>query len=471
MVLNRFNEISGLLINSVSAKRSELLNSEQRYLHQKKRLKSLLKHVLLNSRFYKKYYKEHGITLETIEEIELKDLPPINKRIMMDNYDDFVCDSAIKREHLEKFIADRANFGKKYLNKYIVIHTSGSSGTIGFFTYGPRDWSILKALAITRVSKTKINPFQKTKISFIGATDGMYAGISLAQGAPKFLFDLLKLPINSPLDDIITKINDFQPDILSGYSSGNYLLATEQLKGNIRISPKRIICSADSLTSEMRRTIKQAFGLEPVNFYGASESICLGAECELHQGLHLFDDWHCFEFVDEELTPVEPGKSGKLLLTNLYNYTQPLIRYQMNDEIILDQKKCECGLSFPLVKNIAGRREEFLWIEKPNKEKDYIHPIIIVEFFVPGLRKLQVIQTDKNHILMKVVINEKKEVVLPLIHKRMNEIFREKKMHDVVGFDVEVVDSIKNDPKTGKFKLIVPLQKDVSVKGSVQPVK
>ena len=282
MVLNRFNEISGLLINSVSAKRSELLNSEQRYLHQKKRLKSLLKHVLLNSRFYKKYYKEHGITLETIEEIELKDLPPINKRIMMDNYDDFVCDSAIKREHLEKFIADRANFGKKYLNKYIVIHTSGSSGTIGFFTYGPRDWSILKALAITRVSKTKINPFQKTKISFIGATDGMYAGISLAQGAPKFLFDLLMLPINSPLEEINKKVNEFQPDSLSGYSSGNYLLAAEQLKGNIRISPKRIICSADSLTSEMRRTIKQAFGIEPVNFYGASESICLGAECEEH---------------------------------------------------------------------------------------------------------------------------------------------------------------------------------------------
>ena len=462
MTFQQFSEVPRFLLNSISLKRAESLTFERRRILQKKRLQNLLSHVLRKSGFYQEYYKKHGITPEKIGKIELRDLPPINKKLMMDNYDDFVCDTKIRRKSLEAFIADRDNCGRRYLDRYMIIHTSGSTGTIGIFAYGPRDWGILKALAVRRVSKAGINLFRKTKVSFIGATDGMYAGISLVQDAPKFVFDLLRLPINSSLGEMTTKINAFQPDILSGYSSGNYLLAREKLLGNINIKPERILCSADSLTSKMRRTIKDAFGIEPVNFYAASESICMGAECEKHEGIHLYDDWHCFEFVDEEFNPVEPGRSGRLLLTNLYNYTQPLIRYAMNDEIILDNKTCACGSSFPLIRNIAGRQEDMLWFEKPNHKKEYIHPLMIVEFFVPGLEKLQVIQKERNHLLIKVVINDKKEIVLTMIRKRMNEILAQKRLNDAVTFDIELVDNIENNPKTGKFRLIVPLQRNTT---------
>ena len=458
MAIKQFSEIPWFLLNSISLKRAESLTFERRRILQKKRLRNLLSHVLRKSRFYQEYYKEHGITPEKIGKIELRDLPPIDKKLMMDNYDDFVCDRKIRRKYLEAFIADRANRGRRYLDRYTIIHTSGSSGTIGIFAYGPRDWRILKALAIRRLSKAGINFFSKTKISFIGATDGMYAGISLVQDAPKFIFDLLRLPINSPLGEITTKINAFKPDILSGYSSGNYLLAREKLLGNIDIRLKRILCSADVLTFKMRQTIKDAFGIEPVNFYAASESVCMGAECEHHDGIHLYDDWHCFEFIDEQFNPVEPGQSGRLLLTNLYNYTQPLIRYAMNDEIVLDNKTCPCGSSFPLIKHIAGRQEDMLWFEKPNHEKDYLHPLMIVEFFVPGLEKLQVIQKERNHLLIRAIINDKKEIVLPLIRKRMNEILVQKGLNDAVTFDIELVDNIDNDPKTRKFRLIIPIQ-------------
>ena len=79
----------------------------------------------------------------------------------------------------------------------------------------------------------------------------------------------LPLSINSPLETIDHKSNAFHPDVLSGYSSGVHLLSQEQLKGNITIRPERIICTSDPLTPEMRDTIKQAFGREPVNFYAA----------------------------------------------------------------------------------------------------------------------------------------------------------------------------------------------------------
>jgi len=447
------------LINKIrSVKKTEQLNTQQVRVLQEKRLRDLLKHTLEKSRFYKRYYREHGITLDQVDKITLSEIPPINKKIMMENYDEFVCDPKINRKDLEEFISDPSNRGKKYKNSYQVIHTSGSTGTIGLFVYGAGDWDWLRAMVVARVTRTKINFFKKTKIAYIGATDGHYAGISIAQSAPRFLFDFLPLSVNSPLQEICEKVNQFQPMALSGYSSGVYLLAGEQIKGNINIKPKRVICSADPLTSSMRDTIKKAFGVEPVNFYAASESIGLGADCDINQGSHLFNDWHCFEIVDKNLKPVKLGEPGMLLLTNLYNYTQPLIRYQMTDEIIVDDKPCECGCPFPVIKNIAGRQEEFLWFEKQDGGKEYIHPIMIVEFFVSGLEKLQVIQTQKNRLLMKVIIHGEREKVLSAIRKRMTEILKGKGLENVVGFDVEVIKQIAIDPKTGKFKLIIPFK-------------
>jgi phenylacetate-CoA ligase len=450
--------IFNLLKKIQQVKNAEQLDAQQIRLLQEKRFKNLLKHVLKKSKFYKEYYEQHGITIDKADEITLGDLPPINKKIMMEHYDDFVCDPALKREDLEKFISDPSNRGKKYKNSYQVIHTSGSSGTIGLFVYGANDWDMLQALVLTRVSKTKISLFKKTKLAFIGATDGHYAGISLVQGAPRLVIDLLPLSINSPFQEICQKVNEFQPDALSGYSSGVNLLAGEQIKGSININPKRIICSADPLTAKMKETIKKAFGIEPTNFYGASESIGLAAECDTGQGFHLFDDWHCFEIVDKNLKSVKLGEPGRLLMTNLYNYTQPLIRYQLDDEIILDDKPCLCGSPFPIIKNIAGRQEEFLWFERPDRTREYIHPIVIVEFFVPGLEKLQIIQTQKNELLMKVIIHGNRKETLSEIRRRMAEILKGKGLENIVSFDVEVVQEIENNPRTGKFKLIIPFK-------------
>ena len=444
-----------LLTKIRQAKQVEGLRPAEVIRLNKSRFQRLLRHVLTNSDFYKEYYGQQGVTLDNYEEVNLKDLPPIDKQLMMEHYDDFVCDPLLKREDLEKFISDPANRGKKYKNRYQVIHTSGSSGTIGIFVYGPEEWDLLRAMVMTRVSKTPVSPFKKTKLAFMGAIDGHFAGISLAQGAPRLFIDILPLSINSPMAEICQKINQFQPDALSGYASGTFLLAEEQIKGNIDINPQRIICSADPLTSRIRETVEKAFGIAPINFYAASESIGLAAECDTHRGFHLFNDWHCFEVVDRDLEPTQSGKPGKVLLTNLYNYTQPLIRYEMRDEIILDDAPCPCGSPFPLIKNIAGREEEFLWFEKSDGIKEYVHPSVIVEFFAPGLKKFQILQTKMNKFLMKVIIQGRKEDVLLAIDEKMKKILKGKGLEGAVSFDVEVVQEIRNDPKTGKFKLII----------------
>ncbi len=447
-----------VLLKMFAVKKAECLSAGQLQNLQTKRFKKLLRHVLKYSRFYRWYYKKHGINNENIENISVKDLPPISKELMMDHYDDFVCDRFLKRKNIEEFLSYSKEPREKYHNLYTVIHTSGSCGAISLFVYGPDDWAVIKALVVARVVKPNPHFLRRMKVSFIGATDGHYAGVSLASDVPPLYGRFLPLSINSPLEIIDQKSNAFHPDVLSGYSSGIHLLSQEQLKGNITIRPERIICTSDPLTFEMRNTIKQAFGREPVNFYAGSESLTMAAQCERHENLHLFTDWHIFEAVDEDLRPVAAGTPGNLLLTNLYNYTQPLIRYQMHDEVVIDEHPCGCRLPFPTIRNLAGRQEEFLWFDTAEGKRDYLHPIVLVELFVAGLKKFQVIQTQRNEMLMKVIINGDKETVLAAIRQRMHEIFCGKKLDTTVKLNLEVVRDIPNDPKTGKYKLIIPLK-------------
>jgi len=295
-------------------------------------------------------------------------------------------------------------------------------------------------------------------MAYIGATDGNYAGISLAAHAPSFLYRFLPLHINSPIEDIVARIQNFQPDSLSGYSSGVYILAKEQIAGRLKISPKKIVCSADHLTPKIRETIRKAFGVDPIAFYAASESIAMAAECTTHQGFHLFDDWHIFQLVDRDRNPVPAGKPGRVILTNLYNFTQPLIRYEMNDMLALDDKPCACTWASPTIRSIGGRSENFLWFDKPDGKQDFIHPLVMVEFMVLGLRKIQVVQPERNRLILRSVLRGDPDEACKKIRIRMREILKSKNLQDVVEFDIEIVDRIENDPKTGKYKLIIPFK-------------
>ena len=110
------------------------------------------------------------------------------------------------------------------------------------------------------------------------------------------------------------------------------------------------------------------------------------------------------------------------------------------------------------MRNLAGRQEEFLWFDTAEGKRDYLHPIVLVELFVAGLKKFQVIQTQRNEMLMKVIVDGNHEAVLAAIRQRMHEIFCGKKLDQTVRLNLEMVDDLPNDPITGKYKLIIPLK-------------
>jgi phenylacetate-coenzyme A ligase PaaK-like adenylate-forming protein len=85
----------------------------------------------------------------------------------------------------------------------------------------------------------------------------------------------------------------------------------------------------------------------------------LAISCGHGPNLHLVEDLAIVEAVDDAGRPVGPGeRSAKLYVTNLYNTTLPLIRYELTDELTLTGKPCPCGSAHRVIDDPQGRLDD-----------------------------------------------------------------------------------------------------------------
>ncbi|MEJ2127078.1 MAG: hypothetical protein P8X84_06215, partial [Candidatus Bathyarchaeota archaeon] len=404
------------------------MNKDEVETIQKENINKTVKHAIKKSPFYKEHYKDVPFSNQSTFE-HFSSLPLVNKKTIMDNLDQVFTSSTLNRKILEKHLATTQP-GKRYLNNTI-IHSSGSSGTVGIYAYDSQSWDTLKALVLARCTNFGIS-LKKKRLAFIGVKDGHYAGVTLASDVPRIMAHYTDVSVNEPISKTVEHLNKFQPDDLRGYPSGLSILVSEQQAGRLNITPRKIVSSAEPLDEKLTKLIEEVFGVSPYNFYAASESIGLAQDCHLHCGLHVFNDLHAVELLNDKGERVEPGKSGQIVLTNLYNRCQPLIRYQMHDIAVYSEEECDCGLPFPLLKNVYGRQEETIWIQKENGGFDVINPLVFVEFFVPGLRKLQVHYEKLNKIRLLVVAQGNSDKISEAVEKRINTILRGKNLQEVV---------------------------------------
>jgi len=115
---------------------------------QSHRFRSLVRHAFRESPFYSELYRDHGVHEGDIPELSITDLPIVDKQLIMDNFDLVVCNPKLKKQALMDFISDTHNINRKYLEKYVVIHTSGSSGKIGIYAYDDQDINAVNVLFV-----------------------------------------------------------------------------------------------------------------------------------------------------------------------------------------------------------------------------------------------------------------------------------------------------------------------------------
>ena len=180
-------------------------------------------------------------------------------------------------------------------------------------------------------------------------------------GAASRSFSLLQ-----PVQDLVQALNDFQPTVVATYPTAAALLADEAEAGRLTIQPRCVMTGGEGLSRAVRERLAQVFGAQVRGSYGASEFLPIAWECA-HGHLHVNEDWVLLEPVDEKHRPLPAGqRSHSVLLTNLANLAQPLIRYDLGDQLLFTGQRCGCGSALPVIE-LEGRRDDILRVAAKRK--------------------------------------------------------------------------------------------------------
>lgn len=408
---------------------------------QRKRLREIVQFAYENCPFYTNLYTKHGIKKEHIDTIHVNDLPIVNKVKLMEHFENVVTDKRLKYKDLQKYIEENSDPKHNYLGKYKILHTSGTSGTVGIYPIAMHDVAYVIGRLLKRVAPVSLKHLLfKQKIAYFAATHGHFVGVTFLVSAPKATIKVKTFSILQPTSEIVDQLNRFQPEEVTGYASSMEMLADQQKQGRLKIKPLKIVCGGDPLYDVRRKKIYDAFGVDPSDSYSMTEGMGVGNQLPGDAYLSVFDDLYLLE--------ADPNTK----LTNLYNRTFPIIRYENDDVIDLVENPDYSNRPFTQIREIEGRDVDFLHIINNKGEEDLIHPAPLVEFYVEGLNKIQFWRQPGNKILVKAVGfgSDFKERVW----RKMVEILKAKQADKSMKVEVLLVDDIPVDQRTGKFRLV-----------------
>ena len=410
---------------------------------QRKRLRALVEYARKNSPFYRELYA--GLRADWTTE----DLPPVTKPELMARFDDVVTDRAVTMARVRDFTKDIDNVGRMLDGKYLVFQTSGSTGHPAVVLYDKGAVDVASAVAAFRTFARQED--FKRFMAHGKRTAGVFAdhGFYLACGMSRYL--QLQMPrkqtkitvdVNGLEAEIVKALSDFQPAMLSGYPSNLALLADY---AGLDIHPDVVITGGERLTDAVRRKLSDRFGCHVQTHYSCTEGGELACECaEGH--LHINEDWVILEAVDREGKPVAPGvQSDRVFITNLSNFIQPFIRYELTDRVVVHEEACPCGRTTRWLE-IEGRTDDILTFSGGVR----VAPMSLYKVLeeVPALRRFQLVQRGEDAVELRVLSDEP-EAAFAAAKESLENFFESK------GLRAAVLPSDtppSPDPVSGKFQ-------------------
>jgi phenylacetate-CoA ligase len=427
--------------------------------YQGRRLAALVRHARQSSPYYRRLYD--GLPAHVTEP---RLLPAVRKPDLMGHFDDWVTDFEVTLEALRReFLADLSLVGSRYLGRYHVFTTSGTTGEPAVILHDADSWAVANFVFRLRGWTSLIKPSdlaQGIRVATLVATGGHFGGVAMAQSARRRSASIRRrtrvLSVLTPIHELVDELNRFQPTMLNGYPSAIALLAAEQQAGTLRISPVRAMTSGEHLTAAMRDDIEGAFdGCRVVQAYGASEAPTLGVQCT-EGALHLNTDWYLVEPVDEDHQPVAPGDtSSTVLVTNLANRVQPIIRYDLGDRVAVAPTACGCGSPFPRV-TVEGRTGDVLAFDSAAGGTVSILPLALGTVIeeTPGVRRFQAIRADAHTLRVRLEPQSgaDRQSVWRDVDARLRQFLAD---HSVAPIAVLLEDEAPQaDPRSGKFRQV-----------------
>jgi phenylacetate-CoA ligase len=417
---------------------------------QLQKFRQLVRHVHQHSPYYAQVMAQSGIDPDVCIP---SDFPVLTKKLLMQHFDEIVTDRSITREKITDFLSRSTDPLDLLDDRYHVLHTSGTSGEVGYFIYSHNDWARGMAQGMGRRRERprfKRRRFGRLRGAFYGAIGGHFAGVSMAcsakVGLGNLFLDMGLFEVNDPLPKVIQELNAFQPEFISGYTTALKILAGKQREGVLRISPLMVGTGGEGMTPADKAMLEDAFGCPASSGYGCTEHLMMGSSTPGGQTMLLYDDDLIFEL-----------KEDHSLVTNLYNYTLPLIRYRMSD--VLRPLAHSSVSPYLEIESLIGRNEKVPTFVNRDGAEDFISPHTINEIFVAGVMQFQVQLVDSTRFRFAVCLDSalspaERPRALDALAARLREILDQKLM-DNVQFEIVVVDGIPLSPRTRKFQLII----------------
>ncbi len=400
-------------------------NAEEIRKYQDRVLKKVIRYAYQVPLYHHKY-KEAGVHPDDIHGMDdLHKLPLITKEDLIKGFPDEIVPIGYKKD-----------------NAYLV-GTSGSSGR-PMSMYKDIEYITIEALAAVRQLKAYGMNWRKTRITNIGdfsvpkTTDEecLKKGL-LGNLSPFFsLNNYQNLYTGEEAKVLLKKMNEFEPELVIGYTSVLMGLATLKRKGfGGKVKPKYIISSGEVLDGYSRKYIQEAFGCPVLNLYATTEGGSIAFECP-NGSLHINNDFVHVEILDKNGEAVGENEFGSIVITRLYKGGTPIVRYTgLNDIASLESNYCDCGMHTPLLKTLEGRKKDAIILPDGRVFPPATIPMPLAEaagkFNTFQIKRFQFVQRDIDDVEIRIEIDEEERDKGVKVDELLEEI--KKNYQNLVG--------------------------------------
>ncbi len=411
-------------------KQSEKLSVNELQKLQLNKLVDFLNYLKVHNPFYSKYFKDNNLSFDE-SGIE----SPYN---ILQHFP--VTDKAFIKEHFKEWLTYNLDY-----SKVAKLYTSGSTGT-PFEFYSTTMYNDIKIASKSRF------------LSWHGVRRGEKQFCYLGMQSHKSIISQAKIYINNKFvlnqrlidstkispEKEVDSLSKRKPVTIYGYPSAIAEIAEYGIKKNLPFKNdnlKMVIFSGESHTPQMEDLIRRGFNCEPADEYCSMEGFIAGT-CEFNK-LHLNEDTLIAEILNENGEVTELGR-GELLVTYLYSYDFPFIRYRTGDIVEVSEEKCRCERNFKVLKSVDGRKASYIY---NGHEKIYIGRNFTPAQFINSIIGFQIIQSDLSCVTVKLMVIDRDQDFSAF------EAYV-RRLLDKLMVEFEYVDNLPRE-KSGKVRVVI----------------
>ena len=297
-------------------------------------LQKLLNHAVSTTEFYKEYSGYSGIT----------DFPVIKKNMIKEKYDQFI--------------------SAKYKNKQLhQMKTSGSTGERFVMLQDKQKRKKVIAELIYFYEQCGFMPGYRYVYARVWFKDNKKSKLAcIAQNRIMFDSSFLSEDSLQRLYQVLRK--DQSIKCLTGYA--NTLAAIAIYFDKKGYTPdlfnfEVIVSGAERLEPSAKVLLKKVFGCAVVSRYSNQENGVfaqqgLNSEEYILNNPHYFFETLCLD--NDESAPY--GEPARFVITDIYNYAMPVIRYDTGDIVIAGVSEIN-GLPKMVLTDVSGRQDEIIY--------------------------------------------------------------------------------------------------------------